>query len=132
MEKKLGILQTPIALTKYTNMKFIKIICLVMMLKSLGSCRITKAEQRSENLQTKSLIQCDPLKKNIKSLNYKNGNLYGEASVFDSNGCLLEKGRYKKNKKIGLWEYYSSGQLEGLIYYKKNDTLIWLITNAKR
>ena len=47
----------------------------------------------------------------IKSSVYENDDLNGLSINNDSNGNISSKGRYEKNKKVDVWEYYTNGKL---------------------
>ena len=38
--------------------------------------------------------------------NYKNGNLEGNLISYWDNGSIHTRGKYKKNRRVGIWETY--------------------------
>lgn len=47
----------------------------------------------------------------IKSYIYVNNELHGEAKFYDETGKLILKGRYKRDKKDGVWTHYKDGKV---------------------
>jgi antitoxin component YwqK of YwqJK toxin-antitoxin module len=44
-------------------------------------------------------------------LNYKEGYIDGKAVFYEPNGKIKQRGQYKKDLKVGIWEYYVEGKL---------------------
>jgi antitoxin component YwqK of YwqJK toxin-antitoxin module len=56
-------------------------------------------------------------------LNYSNKGLEADAEIYHPNGFLSARGKYIKQKKEGLWQFYSefvNGYLVGEEYYSEN------------
>ena len=47
----------------------------------------------------------------IEDLNYENGVLNGPAAFYELNGNIKQKGVYEDDLKIGIWEFYTDGEL---------------------
>jgi antitoxin component YwqK of YwqJK toxin-antitoxin module len=44
-------------------------------------------------------------------LTYKEGYIDGKAVFYEPNGKIKQRGKYKKDLKVGIWEYYVEGKL---------------------
>jgi antitoxin component YwqK of YwqJK toxin-antitoxin module len=42
---------------------------------------------------------------------YVNGEIHGEAVYYDGSGKVRQKGLYESDLKVGVWEFYTDGQL---------------------
>lgn len=47
----------------------------------------------------------------IEDLNYVNGVLNGPAAFYELNGNLKQKGIYEDDLKVGIWQFYTDGEL---------------------
>ena len=47
----------------------------------------------------------------IDDLQYKDGFIDGKAVFYEPNGKIKQRGQYKKDLKVGIWEYYVEGKL---------------------
>lgn len=47
----------------------------------------------------------------IDDLNYTDGNIDGKAVFYEPNGKIKQRGQYKNDLKVGVWEYYVEGKL---------------------
>ena len=47
----------------------------------------------------------------LDDLNYVNGEIHGEAVYYDGNGKVRQKGVYENDLKVGVWEFYTDGEL---------------------
>lgn len=50
-------------------------------------------------------------KKLIRVSLYNNDELNGDTTYYDTSGNVSSKGKYKDDRKVGLWEYYKNGKL---------------------
>jgi antitoxin component YwqK of YwqJK toxin-antitoxin module len=47
----------------------------------------------------------------LDDLMYVNGEIHGEAVYYDGSGKVRQKGLYESDLKVGVWEFYTDGQL---------------------
>jgi len=47
----------------------------------------------------------------ISHFNYKNGELDGPAAIYDTKGNIKKKGVYQKDRRHGIWKFYTNGKL---------------------
>jgi antitoxin component YwqK of YwqJK toxin-antitoxin module len=47
----------------------------------------------------------------LDDLMYVNGEIHGEAVYYDASGKVRQKGLYENDLKVGVWEFYTDGQL---------------------
>ena len=47
----------------------------------------------------------------VKKYVYENNQLHGKALHYDDDGNLIVEGQFKRDKKDGIWKYYSNGRL---------------------
>ena len=47
----------------------------------------------------------------IEDVNYIDGILNGPAAFYETNGNIKQKGIYEDDLKVGIWEFYTDGEL---------------------
>ena len=100
----------------------VPILILVGILSSCGYIHGIVRKKEVSNLMQKN---CDPDKSNYETKRIKNKKISGLYFKYNQDGCILQRGRLRKDRKVGLWEYYNNGAISSLIYYTKKDTVVW-------
>ena len=54
----------------------------------------------------------------LDDLTYANGEIHGAAVYYDANGKVKRKGMYESDLKVGVWEFYTDGELSRSIEVK--------------
>lgn len=75
------------------------------------SGQLAKVEQYSSGILVGESRSFSESGKLTKSYNYLNGELHGPAKVFDTKGNVIMEGVYQKDRRHGIWKFYTNGKL---------------------
>ncbi len=54
----------------------------------------------------------------LDNLTYENGEIHGEAIYYDGNGKVRQRGLYEHDLKVGVWEFFTDGELSKAVQVK--------------